>query len=206
MCIRDSPRATGLRADAAEAGGGSPYDIAPILGAGARPFAEGVDLGTPASEEAMRLEEWIVPLLPSGETKPTAEAIESADKRLRRFKPHGTFLRAELDTDLWLNWGLSEEMTVWVDASDTLVAESPVRVAASFPGVERLHLGGLLWPEAAGRLSGTAYATRESVKRGQVILYLDNPAFRGWMRDSARNFLNAVIYGPGLGASWPAPW
>jgi hypothetical protein len=81
-----------------------------------------------------------------------------------------------------------------------------VRVAARFPRVERLHLGGLLWPEAAGRLSGTAYATRESVERGQVILYLDNPAFRGWMRDTARHFLNAVIYGPGLGASWPAPW
>jgi hypothetical protein len=203
-------RATGLRAndeeDDSEAAAGSPYDVAPILGPGALPFAEGADLGTPASTDPVSLEKWIVPLLPSGETKPTAEAIESADERLRQFKPHGTFLRVDLDDDLWLSWGLPSEITAWVDAADTLVAESPVRVAARFPDVERLHLGGLLWPEAAGRLSGTAYATRESVGSGQVILYLDNPVFRGWMHDTARHFLNAVIYGPGLGTSWPAPW
>jgi len=203
-------RATGLRSDdegtPSDNGRGSPYDVAPILGSGARPFAEGVDLGTPASTEPVSLETWIVPLLPSGETKPTSEEIERADERLRRFNPRGAFLRVDLDPELWLNWGLPEEITAWVDASDTLVADPAVRVAARFPEVDRLHLGGLLWPEAAGRIAETAYATREKVGRGQVILYLDNPAFRGWMHDTARHFLNAVIYGPGLGAHWPSPW
>ena len=204
------PRATGVRVDddelSAETADGSPYDIAPILGAGARPFAAGIDLGTPASTKSMSLEAWIVPLLPSGETKPGADEIERADGRLRRFKPNGTFLRVDLDPELWLNWGLPEEITAWVDASDTLVADPAVRVAARFPEIDRLHLGGLLWPEAAGRIAETAYATREKVERGQVILYLDNPAFRGWMHDTSRHFLNAVIYGPGLGAHWPSPW
>ena len=47
-----------------------------------------------------------------------------------------------------------------------------------------MHLGGLLWPEAAGRLAHTAYATREGEGRGQVILFADDPGFRRWTQGS----------------------
>jgi len=64
----------------------------------------------------------------------------------------------------------------------------------------RLRMSGLLWPEAAGRLASAAYVTRESVGRGQVILFADSPVFRGATRGAARLFTNAVVYGPGFGA------
>jgi hypothetical protein len=191
---------------AAEAAPGSPYDVAPILGPGARPFAVGHDQGTPAEMTPVDLADWLKPLLPPGQGKPKKEDLERADGRLRSFSPRGAFLRIELDRDAWLAWGLSEELPALVRSRDTLVAEPPVQVAARFADVERLHLGGLLWPEAAGRLAHTAYATRESRGRGQVVLFLNEPEFRGWTLGTRRLLVNAVLYGPGLGTQWSHPW
>jgi hypothetical protein len=138
--------------------------------------------------------------------KPEKEDLESADERLRRFGAHGVFLRIELEPDAWLSWGLPGEMPALIRHPDALMAEPPVQVAARFTDVENLHLGGLLWPEAAGRLAHTAYVTREQVGRGQVILFLNSPEIRGWTRATRRLLLNAILYGPGVGARWSTPW
>jgi hypothetical protein len=184
----------------------SPYDIAPLLGPGARPFAAGFEQGTPVAMKPVDLAEWLEPLLPPGKEKPDKEDLEQADSRLRRFSPRGTFLRVDLDNKLWLAWGLPAEMPALIRAGDTLVAEPPVQVVARFADLDRLHLGGLLWPEAGGRLARTAYATREGVGNGQVILFLDDPGFRGWTLGTRRLLLNAILYGPGLGTRWSDPW
>jgi hypothetical protein len=67
----------------------------------------------------------------------------------------------------------------------------------------RLRMSGLLWPEAVHRLANAAYVTREKVGRGQVILFAAPPAFRGAALGARRILLNAIVYGPGLGASQP---
>jgi hypothetical protein len=72
------------------------------------------------------------------------------------------------------------------------------------PGHElRLRMSGLLWPEAADRVVHSAYVTREAVGAGQVILFADSPTFRGAAGGTARVFANAVVLGPGMGASQP---
>jgi hypothetical protein len=212
-------RATGLRAeepDADEAadkksaesdsGRGSPYDVAPIVGPGAQHFAAGVDLGTPIETDPIPLAEWLIPFLPPDRSKPEPAELTRGDERLRRFSPRGAFVRVDLDPELWLTWGAGQDVPALVRAQDTLVAEPPVQVPARFAGLKRLQLGGLLWPEAAGRLAETAYATREQSGRGQVILFLNEPEFRGWTLATRRLLLNAVLYGPGLGTRWSSPW
>jgi hypothetical protein len=82
----------------------------------------------------------------------------------------------------------------------------PPRVGwAALPPGTALYLrqSGLLWPEAAHRIANTAWVTRESFGRGQIILFATPPTFRGATRGTLRVFLNAVVYGPGLGASHP---
>ena len=123
-----------------------------------------------------------------------------------RFSTRGTFLRIDLDHDVWLTWGAADELPALVRGSAALVAEPPVQVAARFADLDRLHLGGLLWPEAAGRRAHTAYLTRESLGRGQVILFAGEPEFRGWTLGTRRLLLNAILYGPGLGTRWSSPW
>jgi hypothetical protein len=208
-------RAVGMRAEPDdEEGDGkkspsreSLYDVAPLLGPGAAPFAEGFEQGTPVDGKLVDLADWIKPFLPPGQDKPDMKDLERADERLRRFAPRGTFVRIELDHDVWLAWGVEDdELPALVRASDALVAASPVQVAARFAEIDRLHLGGLLWPEAAGRLAHTAYVTREGLGRGQVILFLDEPGFRDWTLGTRRLLLNAVLYGPGLGTDWSTPW
>lgn len=76
---------------------------------------------------------------------------------------------------------------------------------AALPPGTRMHLrmSGLLWPEASHRLANTAWVTRESLGRGQVILFASPPAFRGGALGATRVFLNAVVLGPGLGSRPP---
>jgi len=184
----------------------SPYDVAPVLGAGARPFAAGHPQGTPLETGPVPMAEWVEPVLPPGRKKPGEEDLAAADERLRRFMPQGALLRAELDEELWLDYGLPAEITTWFGSDDSIIARHPVQVAARFAGPDRLQLGGLLWPEAAARLAGTAYATREPRGRGQVILFADHPAYRRWMVETERMLLNAILLGPGLGTRWSATW
>jgi hypothetical protein len=93
-------------------------------------------------------------------------------------------------------------------------AATPVRLVDDRPGPEsdsaasgrRLRLSGLLWPEARERWRDTAYATVERIGDGQLILFADDPMYRGYFEGSGRLLLNAIILGPGLGTSQPVPW
>ncbi len=128
------------------------------------------------------------------------------DDRLRRFSPSGTILRVDLDPEHFLAYGAGERVAAMVRAKESLLARDPVQTVGRFAEPDRLHLGGLLWPEAAGRLARTAYVTREAVGRGQVILFADDPNFRGYFWGTSRLFLNAVLLGPGLGTEQTVPW
>ena len=178
-------------------------EVPSVLGAGARPFAPNAPTPELAPEG---LEDWFAPVLPAGRIKPTEAETAEADARLRAFSPQGALVRVDLDSRHWMTWGLPDEVAVLLGASDTFVANGGVDIVARFPEPERIHLGGLLWPEAAGRLAHTAYATRERHGDGQVILFLDHPTFRAWPLDSQRMLINALLYGPGIGTSWPRPW
>lgn len=66
-----------------------------------------------------------------------------------------------------------------------------------------VRMGGLLWPQAANRLAHGAYVTQESRGAGQVILFASPPNFRASTLGTARILMNALVYGPGLGAPPP---
>ena len=92
------------------------------------------------------------------------------------------------------------------DRAAPAAAGAPARTgwALAPPGYTlRLRMSGLLWPEAADRLAHTAYVTREAVGSGQVILFAASPTYRAAALGTTRIFSNAVVYGPGLGASHP---
>jgi len=85
-------------------------------------------------------------------------------------------------------------------------AEKRIRVGwSALPDGSRLLLraSGLLWPEAGQRLANTALITQERKSAGQVILFASDPVFRGATLGTARMLMNAIAFGPGLGASAP---
>ena len=90
--------------------------------------------------------------------------------------------------------------------SSAYMSKHPVTTVVRLAGESELRLSGLLWPEARQRLADTAYATVESLGRGQVILFATDPTYRMWLPGMQRLFLNAVLLGPGMGTSQPLPW
>lgn len=176
-------------------GYGIPGPASPVLGAGAIPFAGEAGKGGPWKPPAA-----VVP------SDITPEEWPSVDERLRRFRPRGVFFSVDIDTDDWLTGGLPAKIPVLYSSSYAYVAKDPVRTVARFAEPSKLHLGGLLWPEGAARLSLTAGATREGLGRGQLVLLMAEPYFRAYVHSSKRLFLNAAILGPGLGTAQTVPW
>ena len=168
-----------------------PLQPKPAAGPGAAPAGKGA--GAPGDSEGKRK---------GGEL----QDLERADERLREFQPRGAFLRADLDPESWLTAGVPAKLPVLVDTDAAFIARPPVQVAGRFASADSLHLSGLLWPEGAERLARTAYLTRESRGKGQVILFAADPTFRRALRATERLFLNAVLLGPGLGTERSAPW
>ena len=108
--------------------------------------------------------------------------------------------------DNWPENAAGDRMPVLSRGGACLVATGGVQTVWRFAGPSELHLGGLLWPEAAGRIARTAWLTREGRGRGQLILFATDPCFRGYFWGTERLFLNAVLLGPGLGTRQRLAW
>lgn len=139
-------------------------------------------------------------------TKTELQQLKEQDKHLRLFQPRGAILRANLDKDHWLNFGLEEKLPVILYTGYTYLAKPPVQIAARLAGGKHLRLSGLLWPEARSRWEYSAYLTRESLGRGQVILFAGEPFFRAYFRAAGRQLINSLLLGPGMGTASRTPW
>ncbi len=166
-----------------------------------------------------------------GLANPGGDELRRRDAWQAQFMPQGAILAARCDDQHWLTFGCSEVLPVLCGGGVPLATVenglAPVRLGAyvaipptasttaptapagggwpmSPPGYElRMRLSGLLWPEAAERMAHAPYATRESLGSGQVVLFAEGPNFRAATQGSARLLMNALVYGPGLGASRP---
>jgi hypothetical protein len=165
-----------------------------------------------------------------GDDAPDAKELKRRDEWQKLFMPQGAILAARVDMEHWLTAGAGARLPVFATNMPVLVApggvESPVRFGvfesegakegdakaeASYvgwsvvPAGQRvsLRMSGLLWPEAAQRIANSAYLTREGVGKGQVILFAGQPSFRAAALGTQRLLMNAIVCGPGMGASSP---
>jgi hypothetical protein len=138
--------------------------------------------------------------------KKDIEALKRKDAWERIFRPTGAIAAARTNTEHWLCFGVGGRLPVLLFGRYAYMSKHPVATPVRLADEADLRLSGLLWPEARSRWAQTAYATIERVGNGQVILFAFDPFFRGYFEGSGRLLLNAVILGPGLGTSQPAPW
>ncbi len=131
--------------------------------------------------------------------KADGKEAEELDRWLRRFHPRGTILRADIDTEDWLAFGMRDKVPVIAWSSHALMASSPVKTVARFtPDENNLRLSGLLWPEARQRWAGTAFITRETKGKGQIIMVAGPAYLRAYFWGTRKMFVNAILYGPGM--------
>lgn len=160
------------------------------------------------------------------EDPPDEAALRLRDEWQALFMPQGAVLAARADEKSWLTLGAGDQVPVLARRVPVLMAAGPVAAPLRYGVYEasagapdeprrlgwallpaghelRTRMSGLLWPEAAHRLANAAWLTRESLGRGQVLLFGSPPVFRGATLGTARILTNAILYGPGLGADMP---
>ena len=151
------------------------------------------------------------------------EDLESRDKWQSLFMPSGSFVSARTDQKHWLTFGSTKLLPILYGDSPVLMtgrnSQAAVRVGEIIDSIDKVdvnkinwstipsgkdinvRMSGLVWPEAAQRIANSAYLTRERFGEGQIILFSGEPNFRGSSLGTNRLWLNAIVYGAGLGTS-----
>jgi Zinc carboxypeptidase len=106
----------------------------------------------------------------------------------------GTVLRVNLDNTHPLGFGLPEQMAILDRTSPILELTAKGENPAYFPK-ENSKLSGFISPENEKRLGLTAYMLRERIGSGHVVLFAENPAFRGHWDATSRLLVNAIFFG-----------
>ncbi|MCB2230941.1 hypothetical protein KQH82_09530 [bacterium] len=124
--------------------------------------------------------------------------MKAEDEWNRRFHPRGVIMRADIDTEDWLAFGMNDRVPVMVYSDRVLMSMDPANTVARFTADRnKLRMSGLLWPEARQRWAGSAYAVRERKGGGQIIMFATAPYTRAYFYGTRQMFVNALLYGPG---------
>ena len=159
----------------------------------------------------------------SDEERMSQEELEFRDEWQSIFMPSGAMVAGRVDNKHWLSFGAPDVLPILYGNYPVLMtgknAEAVIRIGSYEdnnevedyrainwstipPGKDlNIRMSGLVWPEAAQRIANSAYLTRERVGKGQIILFSGEPNFRGSARGTNRLWLNAVVYGTGLGTN-----
>lgn len=134
------------------------------------------------------------------------EALTRREELFKEFYPRGAILRVDLNEEHWLSFGAGSKVPALVETADILLSKLPLETPGRFTSATQLRVSGLLWPEARIRWEKSAYLTRESYGKGQIILFSGEPYFRAYFYGTARLFLNSLFLGPGFGSDPGNPW
>ena len=148
------------------------------------------------------------------------EQLEMRDKWQSTLMPSGAIVSARVDSENWLTFGSEDVVPVLYGNYPILMTGgnslAALRIGELIPNEDaetktinwsqipsgydlNVRMSGLVWPEASQRIANSAYLTREKAGKGQIILFSGEPNFRGSARGTNRLWLNAVVYGSGLG-------
>ena len=110
----------------------------------------------------------------------------------------GSVLRVELDTEHWLSSGTDGEVQVMVEGQRvfTPVKLDKGRNVGVYAKKDRLVAGGLVWEEARDQLAEKAYLVEQSLGRGHVVGFAEDPNYRAFAEATELLFVNAVLLGP----------
>ncbi len=105
-----------------------------------------------------------------------------------------------LDVDLTHFLTLGEHATTHAPVySDRLMREPEEGSAVATFAKEEPRVAGFMWPAMEDAIRGMAFLTHEPRDRGHLILFAEDPSFRGTWEGLDRFLLNAVLLGPSLG-------
>jgi hypothetical protein len=111
----------------------------------------------------------------------------------------GAILKVLLDNDHWLAAGTDGEIGALVDGARVFRPLTLDRGAnvGRYGSLDDLVLSGVVWEEARPQLVSKAFLMHETMGRGQVIAFAEDPNYRAYTEATMLLFMNAVLLGPG---------
>ncbi|MBL8270225.1 M14 family metallopeptidase [Steroidobacter sp.] len=163
----------------------------PVISPAARLFLKsGASEGFKFPATVPSLEKWLADV-------PAAESLRtSAGQLLRRYLPRGAYLSVELRPGDWITLDVPKRLPAMFREPDAWIAEAGSDTVGRYDKPTQLVLSGLVWPEAVGYIADTAHLIRERRGMGQVLLFANDPLFRGYSLGTQRLFMNAAFFGP----------
>ncbi|MFL6468534.1 MAG: hypothetical protein ACJ72Z_11310, partial [Pyrinomonadaceae bacterium] len=156
----------------------------PSPSASPKPEPTPADLGTERKE---RVSQSLPPIAsPSANANKVPEALP------------GSIMRATVDRTTYLNYGVNQDEVPVLLASGYFFRYSKEGAnALVFDAEPRspLTISGFVWEGNTERLlKGTSYVIDESNGSGHVILFAEDPFFRGMTRGMTRPFFNSILF------------
>ena len=149
--------------------------------AAARPATTAATVGSIAAD---RLAEELVPYQSSSASLNTPESVP------------GIHVDALLDRMHWLTAGYDAPRLTGLLQGDLFELSKEGANVAVFPTTGPLVRAGFTWPNNTERLlRGTSLLIDEPIGGGHVVLFTNEPMFRGWWRSLDRLVLNALLLG-----------
>jgi hypothetical protein len=110
----------------------------------------------------------------------------------------GAIMRANIDRTTYLTYGYEDaHLPVLVNSGYFFrpSKEGTNAVIFSPDANVQLRISGFVWPNNTERLlKGTAYVIEEHGGRGHVVLFAEEPNFRGIWRTTIRLFFNSILF------------
>lgn len=110
----------------------------------------------------------------------------------------GTMFRARVDRTTYLNYGVNQnEIAVLLTGGSFFTYSKEGTNALTFDErpTRPLTVSGFAWEGNTERLlAGTSYLIDESVGSGRVIMFAEDPFFRGMTRATTRQFFNSIAF------------
>lgn len=125
-------------------------------------------------------------------------ASPSADANSVPVPLPGSIMRATIDRTTYLTYGIEQDEMPVLLASGYFFRyskEGANAVVFDAKPARPLTLSGFVWPGNTERLlAGTSYVIDESQGSGHVILFAEEPFFRGIFRSNTRLFFNSILF------------
>ena len=133
--------------------------------------------------------------------KPTATTESKAEGEKPEESPDpvpGAFLRATVYDDHFITFGSPAEVFPLINTDLILAPLKPTdgRNLVNFAARDLL-VSGFCWPQTLELLAGKPLVLYQSLGKGHVVAFADDPNYRAMTPTSQRFFLNAVFFGPG---------
>lgn len=109
----------------------------------------------------------------------------------------GAIFRATLDRTHWLTGGYErDQLPVFLETSSLFKPSEKGANPVVFTGTD-LTLSGFTWPQNTEKyLRNSVWAAVEGSGRGTVVLFAENPVYRGFWRGPSKLLTNAVLFAP----------